>query len=54
MPRKATPPEPDDGEQKTQRRSRSRQPGSIQEYQTDQGKRWRFQVYVLKSSPTPA
>ena len=39
MPGKTTPPAPDDGAQKTQRRSRSRQPGSIQEYQTDQGKR---------------
>ena len=38
----------DDGtEQKRQRRSRSRQPGSIQEYMTSQGKRWRFQIYVV-------
>ncbi|MES2092503.1 MAG: hypothetical protein V4531_01655 [Actinomycetota bacterium] len=38
----------DDGtEQERQRRSRSRQPGSIQEYLTSQGKRWRFQIYVV-------
>ena len=53
MPGKTTPPAPDDGAQKTQRRSRSRQPGSIQEYQTDQGKRWRFQIYVLKDPEYP-
>ena len=33
--------------QKRQRRSRSRQPGSIQEYMTSRGKRWRFQIYVV-------
>ena len=53
MPRKTTPLESDDGEQKKQRRSRSRQPGSIQEYPTDQGKRWRFQIYVLKDPEYP-
>jgi integrase len=36
-----------------QRRSRSRQPGSIQAYDTDQGKRWRFQIYVLKDPEYP-
>ena len=38
----------DDGtEHKRQRRSRSRQPGSIQEYMTSRGKRWLFQIYVV-------
>lgn len=39
--------------QNKERRSRSRQPGSIQEYQTDKGKRWRFQIYVLKDPEYP-
>ncbi|MDZ4045411.1 MAG: hypothetical protein U1E32_06485, partial [Rhodoglobus sp.] len=41
------------GGEKQQRRSRSRQPGSIQSYDTDQGKRWRFQIYVLKDPEYP-
>ena len=41
------------GEKQQQRRSRSRQPGSIQAYDTDQGKRWRFQIYVLKDPEYP-
>lgn len=41
------------GGEKQQRRSRSRQPGSIQAYDTDQGKRWRFQIYVLKDPEYP-
>ena len=45
---------PEDGELvKRQRRSRSRQPGSIQEYPTREGKRWRFQIYVLKDPEYP-
>lgn len=38
---------------KPARRSRSRQPGSIQGYDTDKGKRWRFQIYVLKDPEYP-
>lgn len=41
------------GGEKQQRRSRSRQPGSIQAYDTDAGKRWRFQIYVLKDPEYP-
>lgn len=41
------------GDEKQQRRSRSRQPGSIQAYDTDNGKRWRFQIYVLKDPEYP-
>lgn len=41
------------GGEKQQRRSRSRQPGSIQSYDTDKGKRWRFQIYVLKDPEYP-
>lgn len=41
------------GGEKQQRRSRSRQPGSIQAYDTDMGKRWRFQIYVLKDPEYP-
>jgi integrase len=45
---------PEDGELvKRQRRSRSRQPGSIQEYPTREGKRWRFQIYVPKDPEYP-
>ena len=46
---------PDEGKppEKRQRRSRSRQPGSIQEYMTSEGKRWRFQIYVLKDPEYP-
>ena len=40
-------------DEKQQRRSRSRQPGSIQSYDTDTGKRWRFQIYVLKDPEYP-
>ena len=40
-------------EVKPVRRSRSRQPGSIQGYDTDKGKRWRFQIYVLKDPEYP-
>ena len=40
-------------EVKPWRRSRSRQPGSIQGYDTDKGKRWRFQIYVLKDPEYP-
>ncbi|MGW9827401.1 hypothetical protein ACUXNS_002425 [Brevibacterium pityocampae] len=47
-PKKPPAPEQSDGGEKQQRRSRSRQPGSIQAYDTDRGKRWRFQIYVLK------
>ena len=36
-----------------QRRSRSRQPGSIQDYDTKDGKRWRFQIYVPKDPEYP-
>ncbi|MFD5225419.1 tyrosine-type recombinase/integrase [Microbacterium sp. NPDC058342] len=35
------------------RRSRSRQPGSIQDYDTKDGKRWRFQIYVPKDPEYP-
>ncbi|MGB4134917.1 MAG: hypothetical protein WA971_00005, partial [Microbacterium sp.] len=41
------------GGETQQRRSRSRQPGSIQSYDTDAGKRWRFQIYVLKDPEYP-
>jgi len=51
--KKPSAPEQNGGGEKQQRRSRSRQPGSIQEYQTDNGKRWRFQIYVLKDPEYP-
>lgn len=41
------------GGEKKQRRSRSRHPGSIQEYATNEGKRWRFQIYVPKDPEYP-
>lgn len=54
MTRRATAPgRPAAEGEKKQRRSRSRQPGSIQEYQTDAGKRWRFQIYVPKDPEYP-
>jgi len=40
-------------EVKPARRSRSRQPGSIQGYETDKGERWRFQIYVPKDPEYP-
>lgn len=46
-------PEGVDPAKKRRRRSRSRQPGSIQEYATREGKRWRFQIYVLKDPEYP-
>lgn len=45
--------QPTVGEQKKQRRSRSQQPGSSQEYQTEKGKRWRFKIYVPKDPKYP-
>ena len=45
--------QPTGGERKKQRRSRSRQPGSSQEYQTENGKRWRFHIYVSKNPKYP-
>ena len=53
MTRKPQPAEQGGGGEKQQRRSRSRQPGSIQAYDTDSGKRWRFQIYVLKDPEYP-
>ena len=53
MTKKLQPADQSGGGEKQQRRSRSRQPGSIQEYQTDKGKRWRFQIYVLKDPEYP-
>ena len=53
MTKKAQPAEQVGGGEKQQRRSRSRQPGSIQAYDTDTGKRWRFQIYVLKDPEYP-
>ena len=50
---KRQPAEQGSGGEKQQRRSRSRQPGSIQAYDTDKGKRWRFQIYVLKDPEYP-
>lgn len=41
------------GGEKRQRRSRSRRPGSLQEYQTKAGKRWRYQIYVPKDPEYP-
>jgi len=52
MTTKKPPAEQLDGTQK-QRRSRSRQPGSIQGYDTKDGKRWRFQIYVPKDPEYP-
>lgn len=52
MNRSPRPPDPEDAGTK-HRRSRSRQPGSIQEYPTREGKRWRFQIYVLKDPEYP-
>jgi len=46
-PKKGKPPD------KRQRRSRSRHPGSIQEYMTGAGKRWRFQIYVDQDPEYP-
>ncbi|MCH6470395.1 tyrosine-type recombinase/integrase [Sinomonas terrae] len=51
--RREPPDDPGGNEARRQRRSRSRRPGSIQEYQTAQGKRWRFQIYVLKDPEYP-
>lgn len=53
MTTKQQPDQPSGGGEKQQRRSRSRQPGSIQDYDTDKGKRWRFQIYVLKDPEYP-
>ena len=53
MPANTRSPEGVDSAKKRQRRSRSRQPGSIQEYPTREGKRWRFQIYVLKDPEYP-
>ncbi len=53
MTTKKQPDQHSGGGEKKQRRSRSRQPGSIQDYQTDDGKRWRFQIYVLKDPEYP-
>ena len=55
MPRKTTPPpEPEDGEQeKRQRRSRSRHAGSLGDYSTRKGQRWKFQIYALKDPEKP-
>jgi integrase len=47
MTRNQPPDRDNSAEQKNQRRSRSRQPGSIQGYTTSRGKRWRFQIYVV-------
>src|SRR5664279_910436 len=40
-------------EVKTQRRSRSRHAGSLADYQTRKGVRWKFQIYVLKDPEKP-
>ena len=55
MPRKTTPPpEPEGGErEKRQRRSRSRHVGSLGDYSTRKGQRWKFQIYVLKDPEKP-
>jgi integrase len=53
MAQLSRPPDADDARRKRQRRSRSRHPGSIQEYTTSQGKRWRFQVYVAIDPDDP-
>lgn len=39
--------------QKQQRRSRSRHQGSLGDYQTRKGKRWKFQIYVLIDPEKP-
>ena len=38
---------------KQQRRSRSRHAGSLGDYQTRKGKRWKFQIYVLIDPEKP-
>lgn len=38
---------------KKQRRSRSRHQGSLGDYMTRKGKRWKFQIYVLKDPEKP-
>ena len=53
MTTKKQPAEQGGGGEKQRRRSRSRQPGSIQAYDTDAGKRWRFQIYVPKDPEYP-
>ncbi|HEU0257533.1 MAG TPA: tyrosine-type recombinase/integrase [Microbacteriaceae bacterium] len=40
-------------EARRQRRSRSRHAGSLADYQTKKGKRWKFQIYVLKDPESP-
>lgn len=44
---------PAGGEQQKQRRSRSRHAGSLGDYQTRKGRRWKFQLYVLKDPEKP-
>lgn len=53
MNRPKEPPAEQSATGERQRRSRSRQPGSIQEYQTSKGKRWRFQIYVPNDPDDP-
>ena len=43
----------DGGEQQRQRRSRTRHAGSLGDYQTRKGKRWKFQLYVPKDPEKP-
>lgn len=41
------------GGEKKQRRFRSRHQGTLGDYQTRKGKRWKFQVYVLIDPEKP-
>lgn len=55
---KQTTPPPDEAansteEVKKERRSRSRHAGSLADYQTRKGKRWKFQIYVLIDPEKP-
>lgn len=55
---KQTTPPPDEAassteEGKKERRSRSRHAGSLADYQTRKGKRWKFQIYVLIDPEKP-
>ncbi|CAN5766912.1 hypothetical protein BH20ACT6_BH20ACT6_06660 [soil metagenome] len=53
MSGRSKPPAPDDAAQKRQRRSRSRHAGSIADYPTKQGQRWKFQIYVPRDPEKP-
>jgi integrase len=53
MTRNQPPDRDNSAEQKNQRRSRSRHAGSIADYATKKGQRWKFQIYAPKDPEKP-